>query len=147
MDTPIPNSRPVKQGRIWRIVIAVIAVYFVFEFGSCWGTGANGVSRGRVLFHSDQPKGLSYQSGVLYELRVEEGPQKFNSLLSSLEDRYAIIDVGRKGDNFAYVHSMTFDITGGSEPSSVNWTNEGINLTYPSGHKLFIPKKAFIGGR
>ena len=29
----------------------------------------------------------------------------------------------------------------------VDWSPEGIAVTEPSGHRLLIPKKAFIGGR
>ena len=29
----------------------------------------------------------------------------------------------------------------------VTWEPEGVTITEPTGHKLFIPKKAFIGGR
>ncbi|QJW96141.1 hypothetical protein FTUN_3697 [Frigoriglobus tundricola] len=29
----------------------------------------------------------------------------------------------------------------------VTWAPDGVTLTEPTGHKLFIPKNAFIGGR
>jgi hypothetical protein len=31
--------------------------------------------------------------------------------------------------------------------ASVQWTDEGVTLELPSGHRLFIPEKMFTGGR
>jgi len=31
--------------------------------------------------------------------------------------------------------------------ADVQWTAEGVMLSLPSGHRLFVPKKMFIGGR
>jgi hypothetical protein len=33
------------------------------------------------------------------------------------------------------------------EACTADWTPEGVTLTEPTGHRLFIPKSAFIGGR
>jgi hypothetical protein len=30
---------------------------------------------------------------------------------------------------------------------AVDWTADGVTLTEPTGHRLFVPKNAFIGGR
>ena len=67
-----------------------------------------------------------------------------------LGSKYVII-VSRKGDE-DYGHVLNY-----LDPSPVNedeinklrviWINEGIELTYATGHKLYIPKEKFIAGR
>jgi len=62
-----------------------------------------------------------------------------------------IIMVSRKGDE-SYGHVLNY-----IEPDHVSeddikkmrviWSSEGIELTFCSGHKLYIPKERFIGGR
>lgn len=72
---------------------------------------------------------------------------KQNQLLSS----HYIILISRKGD-MEYGHVINYiDPLPVSEDeikkTRVIWSNEGIEITFPMGHKLYIPKDKFIGGR
>ncbi len=62
-----------------------------------------------------------------------------------------IILISRKGDmNYGHVVSY-IDPDPLSEAdiqkTRVMWTSEGIEITFPLGQKLYIPKERFIGGR
>ena len=59
--------------------------------------------------------------------------------------------ISRKGDN-TYGHVINYlDPDPGTDESikktNVIWNKEGIEMTFPMGHKLYIPKERFIGGR
>ena len=62
--------------------------------------------------------------------------------------------IGRGKSAPAYGHYVPFPSHPGvNDPetfirnSKVEWTTEGVNLILERGHKLFIPKGMFIGGR
>ncbi len=146
-NPPSPDQTISKRSRRWRNLGFAVLVFCVFQCGSCSGNLINGMSHGQVLLHSNQPSNIHYRSFDPYELRIQEGPAKYDSIFLLSDDRYLIIDIARKSSNFAYFHRVTFDALGSREPSSVVWSQEGISLSYPKGHKLFIPKGSFIGGR
>ncbi len=67
-----------------------------------------------------------------------------------LSSQYIIL-ISRKGDK-EYGHVVNYiDPTETSEENikktRVIWSNEGIEITFPAGHKLYVPKDKFIGGR
>lgn len=55
--------------------------------------------------------------------------------------------------DFLYGHWTEYEFHNyGNEPNyfarcAVAWTANGVTVTEPTGHTLFIPKNAFIGGR
>ncbi len=62
-----------------------------------------------------------------------------------------IILISRKGDE-NYGHVINYLDPFPLNDDEINtlrviWSNDGIELTYASGHKLYIPKESFIGGR
>lgn len=97
----------------------------------------------KVLYRSDQPKGIHYQSYDPYVLRILDGPAQWNSLGSPHSQ---IVSVTKEGDE-DYGHFIELDITGGHTVRKTVWSADGIEVEFESGHRLFIPKAAFIGGR
>lgn len=62
-----------------------------------------------------------------------------------------IILISRKGDE-TYGHVINYIETNLISEENIKkmrviWSNEGIELTFAAGHKLYIPKERFIGGR
>ena len=101
--------------------------------------------RGRVLSQSLQPATVHYDRGDPYELRIQEGSRKWNYFLDS--DRHGILEISQPGNEHVYGYKMDVDTENGMAPNLVQWTKDGVELTYPSGIKLFIPKKSFMAGR
>ncbi len=69
-------------------------------------------------------------------------------------ERNYIIYVGRDSGKPSYGHMIKYSFHSGYKDlreflneTEVNWLPEGVQLILASGHRLFIPKKMFIGGR
>jgi len=98
---------------------------------------------GQVLFDSQQPPNVSYGSFDPYEIKIINGPIQWDVFGWP---RSAIIKITPKGAE--YGHYITTDIRiDKGEKVSANWTNKTIEISFPLGHKLIIPKEIFIGGR
>jgi hypothetical protein len=96
-----------------------------------------------VITESCQGEYVKYNSYDPYCLRIIKQSQPLSS-------NY-IIMVSRKNDE-NYGHVLNYiDPSPISEDeikkTRVIWSNEGIEVTFPAGHKLYIPKEKFIGGR
>jgi hypothetical protein len=97
----------------------------------------------RTIFQSCQGEYIKYNSFDPYCLSVIKQ-------VRPLGNDYIIL-ISRKGDD-NYGHVINY-----IEPKPLNeefikktrviWSNEGIEMTFPAGHKLYIPKERFIGGR
>ncbi len=97
----------------------------------------------RVIMESVQGDYIKYNSYDPYKLRIIKQNQPLSSDF--------IIMISRKGDD-NYGHVINY-----IDPSPVSdddirktrviWNNEGIEITYPLGQKLYIPKERFTGGR
>ena len=68
-------------------------------------------------------------------------------------DRNYAIYVGRESSP-SYGHWMKYPFTEDSDTISaklsqatVEWTDDGVTLELATGHRIFVPKKSFIGGR
>lgn len=97
----------------------------------------------RVIMESFQGDYVKYNSFDPYKLSIIK-------LSRPLSSDYIIL-ISRKGDN-SYGHVINYiDPTEVSDENikrtRVIWNNEGIEITFPMGHKLYIPKERFIGGR
>ena len=97
----------------------------------------------RVIMESCQGDYVKYGSYDSYCLNIIKQSK-------ALSSSYIIL-ISRKGD-MNYGHVINYidpdpvsekDI----EKTRVIWSNEGIEMTFPLGHKLYIPKERFIGGR
>ncbi len=96
-----------------------------------------------VILESFQGEYIKYNSYDPYCLSIIKQSQPLNS-------NY-ILMVSRKEDK-DYGHVLNYiDPSPISEheieKTRVIWSNEGIEVTFPAGHKLYIPKEKFIGGR
>lgn len=59
-----------------------------------------------------------------------------------------VIMVGRYPDS-GYGHPVYFEILGDRDPAlgSARWSPEGVTVRLDSGHEIFVPAAAFLGGR
>ncbi len=97
-----------------------------------------------------QPAGLTYADGsshiaVLKRVRAPVAALGLSAAVPAA-DHYQIVLSRDPGGH--YGHRVRLDATG-VDPNglTVEWTTDGAWLTYPSGHRLFVPAKSFIGGR
>jgi len=96
-----------------------------------------------VIMESCQGDYIKYNSYDPYCFSVIKQSQPLSSSY--------IIMISRKRDK-EYGHVISYiDPTPVSEDeiqkTRVIWSNEGIEVTFPLGHKLYIPKERFTGGR
>jgi len=122
----------ISAGVMTGILILIIAAH-VFGF-----TFAN-----KIILQSCQGEYINYNSFDPYCLSVIKQ-------VRPLGNDYIII-VSKKGDE-TYGHVLNYiDPDPVSEDdikkTRVIWSNEGIEMTFSTGHKLYIPKERFIGGR
>ena len=97
-----------------------------------------------MLYESQQPTHIDYGSFDPYVISVVQGPIQWNTLGWP---RSIILRVTRKGDT-SYGHFIEIDLHVDDDEETVAvWTEEGIDVTFSLGHKLTIPKRAFVGGR
>ena len=106
-----------------------------------------------VVHQWKQPSSLSYGSFDPYYLSVVEYGTNWDGFPLHTEPKY-IIYVGRDSGSPSYGHMINYSfhphpddmVTFLKKAESV-WTADGVELQLPSGHRVFIPKKMFIGGR
>jgi len=126
------------------LIAALSGVFFIIIFLSVIITQAEGVSWSNVtIFKSLQGDYVKYNASDPYCLSIIKQKQ-------SLSSKY-IIMVSMKNDN-NYGHVLNYpeaDVIDEKniEKTKVLWTSDGIELSFNTGHKMFIPKDAFIKGR
>ena len=105
----------------------------------------------RVVHRWYQPSNVNYKSFDPYVLAVVEGARDWATL--GWPRRYYIF-VGRSNGVPGYGHYLDYTFHPGYENaeehirnSLVEWNKDGVTFIEATGHKLFIPKKMFIGGR
>jgi hypothetical protein len=122
----------ISAGILTGILILIIAAHvFGFTFAS------------KTIFQSCQGEYVKYNSYDPYCLSIIKQ-------VRPLGNDYIIL-ISRKGDE-TYGHVLNYiDPDPVSEndikQTRVIWSGEGIEITFSSGHKLYIPKERFIGGR
>lgn len=101
-------------------------------------------SQGEIIQSHEQPKTINYNSYDPYLIIIRKGNTKWRSL--GVERTTSIDIVKSKGED--YGHNIELGITGiEPEDYTVIWTQEGIQISTPSKHSIWIPKESFIGGR
>lgn len=86
-----------------------------------------------------------------------EGDRDFRGFPLSVERRHYLY-IGRDGTPSGYGHRVSYDLHAGMvDPSltadayakrvTVTWTDAGVAIEQPSGHRLFVPQRAYVGGR
>lgn len=102
------------------------------------------------------PNSIDYHSYGPYFLSVLRDDLDWSGFPFNVSRNYSIY-VGRESGTPTYGHVVKFSFHPGTESnydeeshikrSSVNWTEDGVTFHELSGHRLFIPKAMFIGGR
>ncbi len=101
----------------------------------------------KIVFQTCQPSLVHYDSLDPYCLSVIER--------SRLSGNHFYLFIGRGKDAPAYGHQMPFEfykdysetIQNHIYRSAVQWNENGVEFESASGHRIFFPKKMFIGGR
>lgn len=104
------------------------------------------VPRRQVVARWDAPDGL------YHALIVDDGPGP-GRLLGSVH-RWRLY-LGRDAEQPSYGHFVSLpelpDLYGENaakwQESRVNWTPAGVRFTFWTGHELFVPARAYTGGR
>ena len=100
----------------------------------------------------DQPNTVNYQSRDPYVLYLKENSSWWNVFNRHRHCRVGVVS-HVQSEPLLYGHWTEYEFHNyGNEPDyftrcTVSWEPEGVTITEPTRHKLFIPKKAFIGGR
>jgi len=159
MATGIDNAVEVSPARpAWRVGRwAVLALLFAFlvlacslplSFGLAWWMN---YPSNRVVAKWTQPETIDYKSFGPYELYVMEGG--LNWTLFGTERRYYLF-IGRAEGEPSHGHAIDYsfhpggtDLAAHIQASKVEWSDDGVTFVEASGHRLFVPKKMFIGGR
>jgi len=108
-------------------------------------------SSGRVIAAWKQPQSVDYASFDPYTLFVVE-TGVVRALLSRRATHELRINRGAEPNGYGhYVHvSLDFDGDAADEEikaALVTWAADGVSFEMPTGHRLFVPKGSFIGGR
>jgi hypothetical protein len=144
-STNSQSSRPSAAVRAWRLVgrlgllslkLAALALLLALCFLR-WPSKRH---------QWDQPANVNYQSYDPYSVVIYEV-----SPLLAAYPRYEVFVVNSPSLSYGHVveygfHNAAHELDYFSR-CIVDWSPDGITVTEPTGHKLFIPKKAFIGGR
>lgn len=103
----------------------------------------------RVIWQACQPESVQYDSSG-YCLYVGEGSLDWSRFPYTVNRRYYLV-IGRTpiyGHLKEYSFTAIFDdIETYIKKSQVEWTVEGLTFIEKSGHRLFVPKQLFMGGR
>lgn len=95
--------------------------------------------------------------GAEYHLLVVEGERDWRSFPLALT-RHHYLYVGREALASGYGHRVSWDlhvemISGDATwvdylaACNVEWSEHGVAFEEPSGHRVFIPRHAYVGGR
>ena len=133
----------------WVIVFLVSACFGILV--SCVATWFMNARSDRIVKQWHQPKDIDYKSFDPYTLSIIEGAIDWNNL--SLPRRHYMY-VGRGTEAPSYGHYLDYsfhagfgDIDAHIGRSTVEWSAEGVTFIESTGHRLFVPKAMFIGGR
>ena len=110
----------------------------------------------RVLAQWQQPAELTYDDCGPYYVSIVERDIDWAGFPLHIEHNHFIY-VGRDSGRLSYGHMIKFsfhpsfddyyDLPASLQKTDVEWTAEGVEMTFDSGHRLFVPKKALMGGR
>jgi hypothetical protein len=97
----------------------------------------------RVIMENSQGDYIKYNSQDPYTLSIIKQTQPLSS-------NY-IVMISGKGDK-SYGHVINYIDPAPLSDEEIKktlviWNKDGIEMTFPMGHKLYIPKERFIGGR
>jgi hypothetical protein len=133
------------------LLVAVLSLLLAVPL-SCAGAVWLNTSPDTVLLELRQPPTPDYQSFGPYSVYVLEGPREWATLEWPRRHR---LFVGRSGlgtpDYGRWLdysfHTGGTDVNEHIQKSTAEWTPEGVTFVEATGHRLFIPKEMFVGGR
>jgi hypothetical protein len=109
-----------------------------------------------VVAQWKQPDTITYDGLGPYYLSVFKSDIDWRGFPLNLERRYSIY-VGRDTGKPSYGHEIDFtfypmqsdqaDVIIAIKNANAEWRSDGVTFITTSGHRLFIPKSMFIGGR
>jgi hypothetical protein len=107
----------------------------------------------RIVTQWRQPSSISYDSFDPYYFTIVESDNDWQLLTFHRQPHY-VIYVGHDSGIHGYGHYLEFsfhpdyeDLETHLKKSNLEWSVEGVTFREASGHRLFIPKAMFIGGR
>ncbi len=107
----------------------------------------------RIMAQWPQPSAIKYDAFDPYYFSVVESDLDWRYLPLTWQRHYYLY-VGHDSGAPEYGHFIEFsfhpggdDVAAHLRKSSVEWSAEGVTFNEASGHRLFIPKQMFIGGR
>jgi hypothetical protein len=140
---------------ITRLVVLCCAIIFlVFVVAiTIWLTHIQSLA---VVAQWKQPASVQYDGVGPYYLSVFESDYDWRGFPLDWSRRYSIY-VGRDSGSPSYGHELDFtfypmesdhsDVRTAIKNSKTEWQSEGVLFITTSGHRLFIPKDMFTGGR
>ena len=106
-----------------------------------------------VVHQWQQPASITYDDWGPYYLKVVERDIDWSNIPFHIERNYFIY-AGRDSGEPSHGHVFNFsfhpspdDLLTFLRKATTHWTEQGVELELPSGHRVFIPKDMFIGGR
>ncbi|WP_040887551.1 hypothetical protein [Zavarzinella formosa] len=148
----LPEERSVSErsGNRRRILFVVLAMIISLPI-SCVTTIVLNLKSNRVVRQWNQPAEISYKSFDPYSLSVIEGSVDWANL-SFPRRHQLVIAVGPGHPTYGHMIDYSFN-SGGDDidehigRSRVEWSDDGVTFIEVTGHRLFVPKAMFIGGR
>jgi hypothetical protein len=127
-------------GAIFGVIVSFVAIWYLNS------------RTDRIIQQWHQPKEIEYKSFDPYTLSVVEGALDWSRLLSLPHRHYLFIGRGTDAPSYGHYLDYTFhpsidDLDAHVRQSQVEWTPEGLTFVEASGHRLFVPKAMFVGGR
>lgn len=154
MENEHPNDalkNKAKDGRKKRKLFRwAVVLLMILALGVC--LEGLGMRRHRIVKTWDQPEHVEHDGRTYYLTVAESKPYlpTVSSLLFSGMKKYFIFIGKEEKPSYGHFIDFTFHYGGDDEAvksSTVDWQENGITLTTPSGHVLFIPQESFTGGR
>ena len=137
------KSVPGRRGRTAIFIAAAIGILVVATILS-W-------TRTTDVKAFSQPPGVVYSDDsphtvVLQHVHAPIAALRLSDDSTSGLDHYEVY-LGRDPSG-GYGHHVRLDATD-MDPTrlTVEWTTEGVSLNFESGHRVFVPAAAFVGGR
>ncbi len=111
---------------------------------------ASATSSSEVISEGIQPLSIDYsKSGTAYvrqyHLKIVRRSPTWSFQMPTYE-----VHIDREPGEVSYGHSAALPFALSDEDAKkcrINWTIDGVWVDQDSGHRLFVPAKAFLGGR
>ena len=150
LSLPLAAAEPDRR-RTWRVaagcgvggglVLAAVALAFVLH-----------IPVDTTCARWDQPAGVKYGSFEPYVVYVKDRSSWWNVFARRRYCRVGVMSHHQE-EPLLYGHWVEYEFNTDRGEAAyfarcrVEWTPDGVRITEPTGHELFVPKKAFIGGR